>query len=175
MCFDWPIHIGRLPRSPSQDHFPTSVLEALACSLYSAYTQPFAGSLQCASPSPGTTLHRLLAWTHKRLSPATSVCLLFCIFFRVFWIHLAPLGPSLLTPATAWQYPPSSTIFLLRGMSFLPILIRFRLPSTYFDFIPNYIRLPLSGLGFRKRFLCSPPLQLPLPAFVKRLTLPRGV
>ena len=31
---------------------------------------------------------------------------------RVLWIHLAPLGPSLLTPTTAWQYPPSSTIFL---------------------------------------------------------------
>ena len=30
LCFDWSLHIGRLPRSPSQAHFTASVLKALA-------------------------------------------------------------------------------------------------------------------------------------------------
>ena len=33
--------------------------------------------------------------------------ILFCVFFRVLRIHLTPSGPSLLTPAPAWQYPHS--------------------------------------------------------------------
>ena len=178
--FDWLLHIGCVPRSPSHDHFSTSVFEALACSLYSAYTQPFEGSPQCGSPPSRITWLRFLAWTHKRPSPATPVCLrVLCsfssVFFRVLYIHLAILGPSLLIPTTAWQYPPSSTIFLLRVMSFPRIFTRFRLSSTYFGFTPDDVRLPLSGAGFRTHFSCTCPLQLPLPASVQRLTLPRGI
>ena len=125
-------------------------------------------------PSPITWL-RLLAWTHKRPSPAIPVCLgvfgcFSFVFFRVRWINLAPLGPSLLTPTTAWQNPPSSTIFLLHVMSSSRIFTRFRLPSTYLGFIPDYVRLPLWGPGFRKHVSCTPPLQPLLPVFVQRLT-----
>jgi len=112
--FDWPLHIGRLPRSPSQDHFPTSVFEALAFSIFSVHPALRGFAAVRFPPSPITWL-RLLAWTHKRPSPATPVCLrVFCfssVLFRVLYIHLAPLGPSLLIPTTAWQCPPSSTIF----------------------------------------------------------------
>ena len=114
-------------------------------------------------------LHQLLQWVFVYFA-VSLLCLLSCTLDS-----LGPLGSITADPNPGLAVSPSSTIFLLCVMSFLRIFIRFRLPSTYFGFIPDYVRLPLSGAGFRKRFSCTPQLQLPLPAFVQRLTLPRGI
>ena len=117
LCFDLTLHIGRLPRSPSQAHFTAPIFEALAWSIYSTYTQPFAGLLQCVPPLVWLGFAFPLGHTPKRPSPATSVCLcLFCwfssVFFRVLWINLAPLGPSLLTPNPGLTVSPFFDLFL---------------------------------------------------------------
>ena len=97
------------------------------------------------------------------------MCLLLCTLDSP-----SPLGSIIAGPNHGLAVSPFSDHFLaLRCIFFRSS--RVRLPSTYSGFIPDYVRFLLSGPGFRKRFSCTPPLQLPVPAFVKGLTLPRVV
>ena len=145
-------------RSPSPSRVRLSALSPLSYNL--------------ASPS------RLDTQTPFAGYSSVSSCILLFLFCLISCaLHPpSPLGSIIADPNHGLAVSPFFDHFLLlRVMSFPRIFTRFRLPSTYFGFIPDDVRLPLSGAGFRKRFSCTPQLQLPLPAFVQRLTLPRGI
>ena len=83
---------------------------------------------------------------------------LFCAFFRVLWIHLAPLGPSLLTPTPAWQYP------LLRPFSCFALCLFFG--SLYaFGSLARILALFLTMSAFAYRDPASVSVFRALPHF----------
>ena len=144
-------------RSPSPSRVRLSALSPLSYNL--------------ASPSRLDTQTPFAGYS----SVSSCILLLFCLISCA--LHPpSPLGSIIADPNHGLAVSPFFDHFLLlRVMSFPRIFTRFRLSSTYFGFTPDDVRLPLSGAGFRTHFSCTCPLQLPLPASVQRLTLPRGI
>ena len=125
LCFDWPLHIGRLPRSPSQNRFPTYVFKALVCFLFSAYTQPLAGSLQCAPPPPLAKLAsppRLDTQTPFAGYFSVSSCILlflFCLLSRILNLHI-PFGSIIADPNHGLAVSPFFDHFIASRYVFSP-------------------------------------------------------
>ena len=140
-----------------------------------------AGSLQCVPPPP--PWYKLAS--PFRLDTQTPVAGYFSVFvyFAVSLMRLlsctldspSPLGSIIADPNHGFAVSPFSDHFLASRCHFFRTSHTFGSLARILALFLTLFVLPLSGPGFRKRFSCTPPIQLPLPAFVNGLTLPRVV